>query len=50
MTNTKKRTPQEQDTSKLEEILNNISWKKVLVIVFGVLMMVLWPISMVTNI
>jgi len=44
MTNTKKRTSKKND-SKLKQKIENISWKKAAVIIFGVLMMVLWPIA-----
>jgi nitrate reductase NapE component len=49
MTNTKKRTKQTKD-SKIKQKIKNISWKKAAVILFGVLMMVLWPIAGVLNI
>jgi nitrate reductase NapE component len=49
MTNTKKRT-RNDEKSKLEEIAENISWKKAAVILFGILMMVLWPIAGVVTI
>jgi nitrate reductase NapE component len=49
MTNTKKRTKQTKE-SKIKNKIKNINWKKAAVILFGVLMMVLWPIAGVLNI
>ncbi|MDZ7687616.1 MAG: hypothetical protein U5J64_02635 [Halobacteriales archaeon] len=50
MTNTKKRTSKTEESGKLKQIIENVNWKKVAVIVLGVLMMVLWPIAGVLNI
>lgn len=49
MTNTKKRTSKGEG-SKLKQKLEDISWKKAAVILFGVLMMIIWPIAAVVTI
>jgi len=49
MTNTKKRT-NKGNNSKLKQKIEEISWKKAAVILFGVLMMVIWPIATVVTI